>query len=53
MAAGKHVLIEKPIADTEKEAARLIAYAQEKGVVCLEAIHYKWVIPFSSYYQLV
>ena len=41
LAAGKHVLVEKPIADTEKEALRLQAFAQERGLVCLEAIHYK------------
>lgn len=37
--AGKHVLVEKPIADTAEEARNIFAFAQSKGVVALEAIH--------------
>ena len=40
ISAGKHVLVEKPIANTEEEARRLVEYAEERGVVLLEAMHY-------------
>ena len=32
--AGKHVLIEKPIAETLEQADRLVALARESGLVC-------------------
>ncbi|KAF8485634.1 hypothetical protein JB92DRAFT_2760613 [Gautieria morchelliformis] len=38
--AGKHVLVEKPIADTAEEAREMISSAEQKGLVLLEAIHY-------------
>ncbi|KAH9847871.1 NAD-P-binding protein [Lenzites betulinus] len=38
--AGKHALIEKPIADTADEAAQIFALAEEKGLIALEAIHF-------------
>ena len=38
--AGKHVLVEKPLADTAEEARKMIDYAKEKDVILLEAIHY-------------
>lgn len=38
--AGKHVLVEKPMADTAAEAQVLIELAEKKGLVLLEAIHY-------------
>ncbi|KAF8526948.1 hypothetical protein BU17DRAFT_40280, partial [Hysterangium stoloniferum] len=38
--AGKHVLVEKPMATTSEEAREMIATAQQKGLVLLEAIHY-------------
>ncbi|KAI0759684.1 NAD-P-binding protein [Trametes elegans] len=37
---GKHVLIEKPIADAADEARQIFALAEEKGLVALEAIHF-------------
>ena len=40
IAAGKHVLVEKPMADTADEARRMIEFAKEKGVVLLEALHW-------------
>ncbi|KAJ3490933.1 hypothetical protein NLI96_g1063 [Meripilus lineatus] len=42
LAAGKHVLLEKPSTDTSEEARKLFAYAQEKGLVLLEAFHYRF-----------
>ncbi|KAI0833793.1 NAD-P-binding protein [Trametes gibbosa] len=38
--AGKHALIEKPIADSAEEASQIFALAEEKGLVALEAIHF-------------
>ncbi|KAI0363892.1 NAD-P-binding protein [Pilatotrama ljubarskyi] len=38
--AGKHVLIEKPVADTAEEARQIFALAEVKGLVALEAIHF-------------
>ncbi|KAH8979105.1 NAD-P-binding protein [Lactarius hatsudake] len=42
LAAGKHVLIEKPSANTAEETRKMFAFAQEKGLVLLEAIHYRY-----------
>lgn len=36
--AGKHVLCEKPLAFSEKEARELFALAEEKGLVLMEAV---------------
>jgi len=40
--AGKHVLNEKPTADTSKEAAAMFDYAASKGLVLLDAYHYRF-----------
>ena len=37
--AGKHVLVEKPIAGTADEARQIFLLAAEKGVVVLEGTH--------------
>ncbi len=39
--AGKHVLCEKPLAPTEKEAAEMFAAAKESGVFLMEAFAYQ------------
>ncbi|KAJ3782600.1 NAD(P)-binding protein [Lentinula aff. detonsa] len=39
---GKHVLLEKPATDTEDEARQIFALAQKKGLVVLEAFHYRF-----------
>ncbi|KLO16868.1 NAD-binding protein [Schizopora paradoxa] len=39
LAAGKHVLLEKPSTNTEEEARILFEYADKKGLVLLEAAH--------------
>jgi len=39
LAAGKHVLVEKPIASTPDEALKMHLYAEEKGLVLLEGMH--------------
>lgn len=49
LAAGKHVLLEKPFTPTRREAEELFALAEENGVFLLEAItteslpHYKLI----------
>ncbi|KAI0043357.1 NAD(P)-binding protein [Auriscalpium vulgare] len=42
LAAGKHVLLEKPSADTAEETRRMFDYAEKKGLVLLEAFHYRF-----------
>lgn len=41
LAAGKHVLLEKPSADTAEEAREMFELAESKGLVLLEAFHYR------------
>ena len=38
LAAGKHVLVEKPFAANEREAAEVFAAARERGLVAMEAM---------------
>jgi len=40
--AGKHVLNEKPTADTAAETRAMFALAEEKGLVLLDAYHYRY-----------
>lgn len=42
--AGKHVLLEKPSCNTAAETRRIFEFAQEKGVVVLEAFHYRYIL---------
>ncbi|KAI9448778.1 NAD-P-binding protein [Lactarius psammicola] len=42
LAAGKHVLLEKPSANTAEETRKMFAFAEEKGLVLLEAFHYRF-----------
>lgn len=39
--AGKHVLLEKPSADTAQETREMFELAKAKGLVLLEAFHYR------------
>ena len=41
LAAGKHVLLEKPSADTAEETRLMFQLAEKKGLVLLEAFHYR------------
>src|SRR6202030_1485283 len=41
--AGKHVLIEKPVAESKEDIARLQAAAQQSGCVCMPAHNYIYV----------
>ncbi|EKM54182.1 uncharacterized protein PHACADRAFT_210000 [Phanerochaete carnosa HHB-10118-sp] len=40
--AGKHVLLEKPSSDTADETREMFEYAKSKGLVLLEAFHYRF-----------
>ncbi|KAF8906208.1 hypothetical protein CPB84DRAFT_1770236 [Gymnopilus junonius] len=40
--AGKHVLNEKPFSDTAEEAREMFELAEKKGLVLLEAFHYRF-----------
>jgi predicted dehydrogenase len=42
IAAGKHVLCEKPFASNEAEAAEVAGAARSAGVVVMEAFHYRY-----------
>jgi predicted dehydrogenase len=42
IAAGKHVLCEKPFTSNEAEAAEVAAAAKSAGVVVMEAFHYRY-----------
>ena len=42
--AGKHVLVEKPSACTADETRAMFALAEKKGLVLMEAFHYRYVI---------
>lgn len=44
LSSGKHVLVEKPMADTPQEAQQMIELAASKNLVLLEAIHYTYVL---------
>jgi predicted dehydrogenase len=43
--AGKHVLLEKPSANTAEETRKMFELAKRKGLVLLEAVHYRCVSP--------
>ncbi|KAF8551684.1 NAD(P)-binding protein [Imleria badia] len=42
LAAGKHVLVEKPSGNTAEETRRMVEFANQKGLVLLEAFHYRF-----------
>ncbi|MCC6786242.1 MAG: Gfo/Idh/MocA family oxidoreductase [Hyphomonadaceae bacterium] len=42
LAAGKHVLLEKPSAPTSKAAQRMVECAKAKGTRLIEAFHYRY-----------
>lgn len=39
--AGKHVLLEKPSSDTAEETRQMFELAERKGLILLEAFHYR------------
>ncbi|KAI0344542.1 NAD(P)-binding protein [Trametopsis cervina] len=42
LAAKKHVLLEKPTADTVAETREMFEFARKQGVVLMEAFHYRF-----------
>ncbi|KAF7370108.1 hypothetical protein MSAN_00640900 [Mycena sanguinolenta] len=42
LAAGKHVLLEKPASNTAEETRKMFELAETKGLVLLEATHYRF-----------
>jgi len=42
LAAGKHVLCEKPLAANAAEAAQMVQAAEQAGLVLMEAFHYRY-----------
>ena len=40
--AGKHVLNEKPSADTAEETRQMFDLAEQKGLILLDAYHYRY-----------
>lgn len=51
--AGKHVLLEKPAADTAEETRKMFDLAASRGLILLEAFHYRYVsTSWSSCYIL-
>jgi predicted dehydrogenase len=44
LAAGKHVLLEKPAANTAEETKSMFEFAAGKGLVLMEAFHYRYLL---------
>ncbi|KAF9124281.1 hypothetical protein BG015_005117, partial [Linnemannia schmuckeri] len=51
--AGKHVLLEKPATSNESQAKKLIALAQSKNLVLLEAFHFRFHPASIKFHELV
>lgn len=45
--AGKHILIEKPIATTKEDVAAIMAAVKESGVRAMVDLHNRWSPPFN------
>jgi predicted dehydrogenase len=43
LAKGKHVLLEKPSSNTASETRKMFELAEQKGLILLEAFHYRYV----------
>ena len=48
LSAGKHVLVEKPFAANAKEATQMVALAEARGLVLMEAMHW-YYYPLREY----
>ena len=46
--AGKHVLNEKPSADTAEETRQMFDLAEQKELVLLDAYHYRYEIFYTG-----
>jgi predicted dehydrogenase len=53
IAAGKHVLVEKPFTLNEREAAELVDAAREKGVFLMEAMWTRFLPHIATIHELI
>lgn len=53
LAAGKHVLIEKPVTLSPEEAAEIFAFAKSKGLLAMEAMWTRYLPKFDIAKQLI
>jgi predicted dehydrogenase len=44
LAAGKHILLEKPSSNATEETREMFAFAEQKGLILLEAFHYWYTL---------
>jgi len=51
--AGKHILIEKPLATTREDAFRILEAVEKNGVRGMVDLHNRWNPPFHAAYQAV
>lgn len=51
--AGKHMIIEKPLATTRDDVLRMVKAIEENGVRAMVDLHNRWNPPFNSVKQLV
>jgi predicted dehydrogenase len=53
MEAGKHVLVEKPLAMTVEECEKILAVRDKTGVKLMVDFHNRWNIPFLQVKQMI
>ena len=53
LAAGKHVLCEKPLSCTAEETRQMIAFAEEKGLLLMEAFMYRYSAKFQKMMEIL
>ncbi len=51
--AGKHILIEKPLATTRDDVLRIVKAVEENGVRCMVDLHNRWNPPFNATYEAI
>jgi predicted dehydrogenase len=51
--AGKNLLIEKPLATTREDIARIVAAVNKNGVRCMVDLHNRWSAPFNAAKQSI
>jgi predicted dehydrogenase len=51
--AGKHLLIEKPLATTVEECEKIVAAAKENGVKLMVDFHNRWSPPFHEAHSFI
>jgi predicted dehydrogenase len=51
--AGKHMLIEKPLATTREDIARIVEAVKRNNVRCMVDLHNRWNAPFNTAKQRI